>query len=66
MATVVFHSVFMQYVGSEDRERIRRAIANAPIHYLTMEPSEGTFEVRLDGGLLGTSGPHGTHVRWLQ
>jgi hypothetical protein len=66
MATVVFHSVFMQYVGSKDRERIKRAIENAPVHYLTMEPDGGTFEVRLGGELMGKSGPHGTHVRWLR
>ncbi len=66
VATVVYHSVFMQYVGSEGRERIKRAMANAPVHYLTMEPDEATFEVRLGGELLGTSGPHGTHVRWVR
>jgi hypothetical protein len=66
MATVVYHSVFMQYVGSEHRERIKRAIENAPVHYLTMEPDEGTFEVRLGHELFGTTGPHGTHVRWLR
>ena len=66
LATVVYHSVFMQYVGAEGQERIKRAVANAPVHYLTMEPVEGTFEVRLGGELLGTSGPHGTHVRWLR
>jgi hypothetical protein len=66
VATVVYHSVFMQYVGAEDQERIKRAIDNAPVHYLTMEPGEGTFEVRLDGELMGTSGAHGTHVRWVR
>jgi len=66
VATVVYHSVFMQYVGAEDQARIKRAIANAPVHYLTMEPNEGTIEVRLDGELMGTSGAHGTHVRWLR
>jgi hypothetical protein len=65
-ATVVYHSVVMQYVDSEGRERIKRAIANAPVHHLAMEPVAMSFEVRLDGELLGTSGPHGTHVRWLQ
>jgi hypothetical protein len=65
MATVVYHSVVMQYVASEGRERIKRAIVNAPVHYLTMEPDAATFEVRLDGELLGTSSAHGTHVRWL-
>jgi hypothetical protein len=66
VATVVYHSVFMQYVGAEDQERIKRAIDNAPVHYLTMEPGEGTFEVRLDDELMGTSGAHGTHVRWMR
>jgi hypothetical protein len=66
MATVVYHSVVMQYIDTDGRGRIKRAIANAPVHYLTMEPDERTFEVRLDGELLGMSGPHGTHVRWLQ
>jgi hypothetical protein len=74
MATVIFHSVVMQYVGSEGQDRIKRAIEQAvsratpeaPVHYLTMEPVEGTFEVRLGGELIATSGPHGTHVRWLR
>lgn len=65
MATVVYHSVFMQYVRPDDRERIRRVIESAPVHYLRMEPLADTFEVRLDGELAGTSGPHGTHVHWL-
>jgi hypothetical protein len=66
VATVVYHSIFMQYVGAADQARIKRAIDNAPVHYLTMEPDEGIVEVRLDGELMGTSGAHGTHVRWLR
>jgi hypothetical protein len=66
MATVVYHSVVMQYVDAEGRERIKRAIANAGVHHLAMEPEAFSFEVRLDGELLGTSGAHGTHVRWLR
>jgi hypothetical protein len=74
MATVVYHSVFIQYVSSEGRERIKRTIdqavsratPDAPVHYLHMEPEAGTFEVRLGDELLATSGPHGTHVRWLR
>lgn len=63
-ATVVFHSVFMQYLPREDRRRVADLIAGAGVHHLSMEPTEATFEVRLDGRLLGTSGPHGTRVRW--
>ena len=63
-ATVVYHSVFMQYVAEQDRQRIADLIAAARVFHLTMEPAENTFEIRLDGELLGTSGPHGTGVRW--
>lgn len=72
VATVVYHSVFMQYVTEASRARILAAIENAslkatrksPVYYLRMEPGEATFEVRLDDELLGTSGAHGTAVHW--
>jgi hypothetical protein len=46
-ATVVYHSVFIQYVGSQGRERIARAItaagsratAAAPVAWLRLEPA---------------------------
>ncbi|HET7420309.1 MAG TPA: DUF2332 domain-containing protein [Candidatus Dormibacteraeota bacterium] len=63
VATVVFHSVVMQYVPEGDRDRISQLIRDAGVFRLSLEPAE-TFEVRLDGELLGTCGPHGTHVRW--
>jgi hypothetical protein len=63
LATVVFHSVFMLYVSKEDRRRIDELLRAAAVFHLSMEPAE-TFEIRLDGELLGTSGPHGQHVRW--
>ena len=73
VATVVYHSVFIQYVGEEGRRRILaaieeargRATRGAPVHHLRMEPGETTFEVRLDDQLLATTRPHGTAVRWL-
>jgi hypothetical protein len=74
-ATVVYHSVFIQYVTESIRARIAGAIdraiseapSEAPVHYLRMEPGVGTseFEIRLDDELLGTSRAHGTGVRWL-
>ncbi|HKB18311.1 MAG TPA: DUF2332 domain-containing protein [Candidatus Dormibacteraeota bacterium] len=64
MATVVFHSVFMQYVEEGSRERIRNAIDRAGVFYLRMEPAYPVFEIRLDDELVGTSGAHGSHVRW--
>jgi hypothetical protein len=79
VATVVFHSVFMQYVDADGRRRIQSAIESAaarasrdgPLAYLRMEPGAQTFEVRLTtwpgGGdeLLALSRAHGTGVRWL-
>ncbi len=72
-ATVVFHSVFMQYVEEGERRRIQevidqarsRSTPQAPIYYLRMEPGEGVFEIRLDEELVGISRAHGTRVVWL-
>ncbi|MDQ6878433.1 MAG: DUF2332 domain-containing protein [Candidatus Dormibacteraeota bacterium] len=79
VATVVYHSVFMQYVDPDGRRRIESAIESAasraslvgPLAYLRMEPGAQTFEVRLTiwpgGGdeLLALTRAHGTGVRWL-
>jgi hypothetical protein len=73
MVTVVFHSVFIQYLTDEMRSRmeavigeaVSRATPGAPVHRLSMEPDRSRFEIRLDGDLLGTSMAHGTEVRWL-
>ena len=67
-ATVVFHSVFLQYVEPTERARIARAIDGGDVFHLSFEPgptADARFEVRLDGELLGTSLAHGTEVRWL-
>jgi hypothetical protein len=79
VATVVYHSVFMQYVDAAGRRRISSAIETAasrasregPLAYLRLEPGKQSFEVRLtmwpDGKdeLLALSRAHGTGVRWL-
>ena len=79
VATVVYHSVFMQYVDGESRRKIAsvlesagsRATGEGPLAYLRMEPGAQSFEVRLTlwpgGGddLLALTKPHGTGVRWL-
>lgn len=79
VATVVYHSVFMQYVETEGRHRIASAIESAgaratgdgPLAYLRMEPGAQTFEVWLTiwpgGGneLISLTRAHGTGVRWL-
>jgi hypothetical protein len=64
LATVVYHSVFIQYVTAPERARIADAIARANVFYLRMEPAYPLFEIRLDEDLLGTSHAHGTNVRW--
>jgi len=64
VATVVFHSVFMQYVEEPDRQRIGAALGSSDAFHLRMEPDESTFEIRLNDELLGTARAHGTHVRW--
>ena len=73
VATVVFHSVFMQYVAEIERHRMLNAIEQAqsqatpqaPVYHLRMEPGDATFEIRLDEEVLGVSRAHGTGVVWL-
>ena len=79
VATVVFHSIFFQYLGPEDRVRFvsiieeagSRAGERAPLAWLRMEPGGEVAEVRLTtwpGGtdrLIATAGYHGAAVRWL-
>jgi hypothetical protein len=79
VATVVYQSVFIQYVDQPGQQRLARAIsaaaarasADGPLAYLRMEPGAQTFEVRLTiwpgGGdeLVALTRAHGTGVRWL-
>jgi len=78
-ASVVFHSIFLQYLDDDERERFvgavedagRRASAAAPLAWLRMEPGREAAEVRLtvwppgEERLIATSGFHGRPVRWL-
>lgn len=77
-ATVLFHSIFVQYVDREARIRMRRTIERvgaeatptAPLAWLRMEPAGDHADVRLSlwpgGGdrLVATSGFHGADVNW--
>jgi hypothetical protein len=79
VATVVFHSIFMQYLSEDDRRRVpsvladagSRATGDAPLAWLRMEPGGEQAEVRLTlwpGGaerLIANAGYHGRPVRWL-
>ena len=79
-ATVVFHSVVIQYLSKEGRQRTadvieeagRRATDDAPLAWLRMEPTrERDFAVEIttwpggDHRVLGRCGGHGPPVRWL-
>jgi hypothetical protein len=79
VATVVYHSIVLQYLDQTSRDRVAAAIAAAgarasvaaPFAWLRMEPGGEQAEVRLtlwpDGGerLVATTGFHGRDVRWL-
>ncbi len=75
VATVVYHSVFFQYLTEGSRRRITaaldlavtRAAPEAPVYHLRMEPDPVApgFEVKLGDELLATSAAHGAGVRWL-
>lgn len=78
VATVVYHSIVLQYLPRSTFDRLRSAIAgagaratpDAPVHWLRMEPAGEVADLRLrtwPGGedrLLGTSGFHGPPVDW--
>ncbi|MDP9226705.1 MAG: DUF2332 domain-containing protein [Actinomycetota bacterium] len=79
LATVVFHSIMMQYLDEGDRDRICKilesagaaASASAPLAWLRMEPAGDHTDVRLTmwpGGrerLIARSGYHGAPVEWI-
>lgn len=78
VATVVVHSIVLQYLSAEQQARFRRALSDAgaratmhaPVAWLRMEPGGDRAELRLTtwpGGeerLLGTAGYHGQPVWW--
>jgi len=79
VATVVFHSIVMQYLGAGERTAVEelfveagsRATAVAPLARLAMEPAGEMADVRLTmwpGGrerLIARTGYHGRPVIWL-
>jgi hypothetical protein len=79
VATVVYHSIVIQYLDQAGRDRLlstiadagRRATTAAPIAWLRMEPGGEQAEVRLtlwpDGAerLVATTGFHGREVGFL-
>lgn len=81
VATVVYHSIVLQYLTEDGRRRLRdvlaeageRATPDAPLAWLSMEPGgSGRAHVNLStwpgGGkrLVAEAGYHGRPVRWLE
>ena len=76
---MVFHSIVMQYVDADERERVAALLADAgaragedaPLARLMLEPGGELADLRLTvwpGGeerLLAQAGYHGEPVRWL-
>jgi hypothetical protein len=73
VATVVFHSIVMQYLPAAERDRFERALEAAPgtLAWLRMEPAGEVTDVRLTlwpGGedrLLANAGYHGDPLEWV-
>jgi len=79
VATMVYHSIVMQYLSEEDRLAFERLLIErgdsttsaAPLAWLRMEPGGDETEVHLTmwpGGkdrVIAASGYHGQNVRWL-
>ena len=79
VASVVFHSIVMQYLSAADRRRVAsvldeagsRATSSAPLAWLLMEPGGEQTEVCLKlwpGGserVIVSAGFHGRPVRWV-
>ena len=78
VATVVFHSIVLQYLPDKSRHRMRdalhaagaRATDAAPLSWLRMEPAGESADLRITwwpGGeeaVLATAGYHGGAIRW--
>jgi hypothetical protein len=71
VAIVAFHSIVMQYLPAEERDRFEEAVrtASPPVAWLRMEPAGEMAEVRLTlrgvDRLLARAGYHGTPIEWL-
>jgi hypothetical protein len=71
VATVVFHSIVMQYLSDSERERFERALHTATgiVAWLRMEPADDMADVRLSLGgedrLIARAGYHGDPVEWV-
>ena len=70
VATVVFHSIVMQYLPAAERERFEWSVtgASGDVAWLRMEPDGEFAEVRLmfagEDRLLARAGYHGTPLEW--
>jgi hypothetical protein len=73
VTSVVFHSIVMQYLPDDERERFEVAVRTAPgsVAWLRMEPADELTDVRLtlfpeaEERLLARAGYHGNPVNWV-
>jgi hypothetical protein len=79
VCSTIFHSIVLQYLSEEERERVTAAIRLAgeaasdvsPLAWLRMEPGSDQTEIRLQvwpkgiDRVIATAGYHGSGVRWL-
>jgi hypothetical protein len=71
VATVVFHSIVMQYLPDDERQRFEGAVRSAAgtVAWLRMEPAGDVTDVRLTLGgqerLLARAGYHGDPLEWV-
>jgi hypothetical protein len=67
-ATVVFHSIVMQYLADAERERFERAVKSHDVAWLRMEPADEAADVRLmlagEDRLVARAGYHGDFLEW--
>jgi hypothetical protein len=78
VATVVVHSIVLQYLSADERAQLRAAIlaagerasGAAPLAWLRMEPGGEQADVRLttwphgEERVVGRAGYHGHPIRW--
>jgi hypothetical protein len=72
VTTVVFHSIFIQYLEEAEKTRLRAAIEGAPVVWLRLEPELELARLDVDfvgdgpvrSLTLGQAGYHGRPVRW--
>jgi hypothetical protein len=78
-ATIVYHSIVIDYLSRDERHALESAVAEAgavardtgPVAWLRFEPGEDSYDVSLtmwpdgDERVVARAGPHGDAVTWI-